>query len=380
MVLQEIIYCIENIGHICIKSLFISISLQMNKKIIVIWLSVMMFSSTFASQKFTEQENTSIDQTIKQSIQSGTATQDLAKLKKQISILSEISVGLSYSIKTGAIGYAVAKYPTPVLHYPLGKPFLDKSFGADPYTGLNLDDYQQIDELDFVALSGTVFSILDKVQTGWYTFYQVRTREFAVPSADQWYYIDSRFVDIKQSKPAERKVRLPSLSKIYQNLLSASGTVYVRWGNVPAGIQQLSDFYPSTWQTTDMQKGKKILKWVDCSGLLYWSTDGYTPRNTSELVVYGTGIAIRGLSIDQIIEKVKPLDLITWAGHVMIILNKDFVIESRWFANDAGGTKIRPLKEVLAETMNNRTASNEYSDPMINGKKNFVIRHWFTGR
>jgi hypothetical protein len=243
-----------------------------------------------------------------------------------------------------------------------------------------MDDYQQIDELDFVALSGTVFSILAKVQTWNYTFYQIRTREFAVPSAESAYYIDSRFVDLKPNKPAERKVRLPSLSKIYQGLLSASGTVYVRWGNVPAGIEQLSDFYPSTWQTTEMQKAKKILKWVDCSGLLYWATNGYTPRNTSELITFGTGLAIKGLTADQMIEKVQPLDLITRAGHVMIILNKDLVIESRRFPNDAGWTKVRPLKEVLLETMGKRNAANEFSDPMTDGKKNFVIRHWFTGR
>lgn len=334
-------------------------------------------SPVFAANKFTAQENDAIDAQIKQSVQSGTYKDDLVKIQKQVSTLTEISLGIKQLTTSGSLWYAIAKYPTPVLRYPLGKPSLDKSFGADPYTGLNLDAYQQIDELDFVALSGTVFALLNKVQTGGYTFYQIRTREFAVPSAENAYYIDSRFVELKQSKPAERKVRLPSLSKIYQSLLSASGTLYVRWGNMPTGIEQLNEFYPSTRQKTELEKNKKILKWVDCSGLLYWATNGYTPRNTSSLVTFGTGLAIKWLTVDQMIAMVKPLDLITRAGHVMIILNKDFVIESRRLANDAGGTKVRPLKEVLEETMVKRNPANEFADPMTDGKKNFVIRHWF---
>lgn len=351
----------------------------MNKKIIGIWLFVMMFSFTFASNKFTAQENDAIDEQIKQSVQNGTYKDDLAKIQKQISTLTEISLGIKQLTTSGSLWYAIAKYPTPVLRYPMWKPSLDKSFGADPYTGLNLDDYQQIDELDFVAFSGTVFSLLAKVQTGDYTFYQIRTREFGVP-ATNGYYIDSRFVELQKDKPKEKRVRLPSLSKIYQSLLSATGTLYVRWGNIPTWIPQLNEFYPSTRQKTELEKNKKLLKWVDCSGLLYRATNGYTPRNTSSLITFGTGLAIKGLTADQMIEKVKPLDLITWAGHVMIILNKDLVIESRRFPNDAGWTKVRPLKEVLLETMAKRNAANEFSDPMTDGKKNFVIRHWFTGR
>ena len=342
----------------------------------------MMCSFVFASQKFTTQENTQIDQKVQSYIASGINKTWLDQLRKQNQMLGEEIAQLSYTTNTGRLlWYGIAKYPTPVLYYPIWFPALDKSFGASPYTGLNLDDSQQINELDFVALPGTVFTIIGKVQTGTYTFYQVRTREFGTVSSDQWYYIDSRFVDLQQTKPAERVVSLPSLAEIYKRLLSASGTIYVRWGNIPTGIEQLSDFYPSTWQTTDIQKAKKILKWVDCSGLLYRATKGYTPRNTSELVTYGSGLDIKGLTSDQIIAKVKPLDIITWAGHVMIILNKDYLIESRRAANNAGGTKIRPLKDVLVETMKGKTAANDYyGDPKVDGKKNFVIRRWFSGK
>ena len=72
------------------------------------------------------------------------------------------------------------------------------------------------------------------------------------------------------------------------------------------------------------------LKGVDCSGLLYWATNGATPRNTSALVNYGTGVMIMGLSIDQILTELKPLDLIVWSGHVLIVLPGERVIESTW--------------------------------------------------
>ena len=98
-------------------------------------------------------------------------------------------------------------------------------------------------------------------------------------------------------------------------------------------------------------------------------------------MTFGTGIAIKGLTVDQIIDKVKPLDLITRAGHVMIVLDKDRLIESRRGANDTGGTKVRSLKDVLTQTMKEKTAANDYyGDPRVDGKKNFVIRRWFTGK
>ena len=371
---------IENEEKILIYTSIYFFNVLMIKKLILIWLLGVCVSPVFASQKFTIQENTQIDQKINSYTVSWVDKLWFEQLKKQSKMLNEVVSQLSYIADTWHfLWYGVAKYPTPVLHYPIWFPSLDKTFGANPYTGLNLDDYQQIDELDFVAVSGTVFTIIAKVQTGDYVFYQVRTREFGTTTPDEGYYVDSRFIDIKKSKPVETIIRLPSLSEIYQRLLMASGTVYVRWGNIPTWIDQLNDFYPSTWQTTDLQKSKKILKWVDCSGLLYRATKWYTPRNTSELVVYGTGLHIKWLTIDQIVTQVKPLDLITWAGHVMIILNKDRVIESRRGANDSGGTKIRPLKDVLVETMKSKSAANDYyDDPRIEGKKNFVIRRWFS--
>ena len=135
------------------------------KKLSLLLLLLGMVSYTFASQKFTFDENQQIDQQAQSYNKKGVTPATLDALKKQISTLQEVHATLSYASKSGFLGYAVAKYPTPVLHYPIWFPTLDKSFGASPYTGLNLDPYQQIDELDFVALPGTVFTIIAKVQT-----------------------------------------------------------------------------------------------------------------------------------------------------------------------------------------------------------------------
>ena len=63
------------------------------------------------------------------------------------------------------------------------------------------------------------------------------------------------------------------------------------------------------------------LEGVDCSGLLYQATGGYTPRNTSSMKDFGDEVKISGLPLEQISFLVRPLDLIVCTGHVVIVLN-----------------------------------------------------------
>ena len=72
---------------------------------------------------------------------------------------------------------------------------------------------------------------------------------------------------------------------------------------------------------------------VDCSGLIYWASNGYTPRNTSWLVDYGTPLDIGGKSLNQIIPMLEPLDIIVWRGHMMVLYDDDHTIESTVSAN-----------------------------------------------
>jgi len=56
------------------------------------------------------------------------------------------------------------------------------------------------------------------------------------------------------------------------------------------------DYYPPKEKMIQKILDKWIMKGVDCSGLLYEATNGYTPRNSSDLVTYGTGVTIENMT------------------------------------------------------------------------------------
>lgn len=152
-------------------------------------------------------------------------------------------------------------------------------------------------------------------------------------------------------------------------------------GNLREGIPEMLSFYPPSSNISPELQNRWILKGVDCSGLLYEATNGYTPRNTDALIAFGGPVQIAGLTIPQIIEKVEPLDLIIWEGHVIIILGKNRAIESRLDYDKEtpgcqGGVWIRPLKQVLEETLRHRIPADK-NDGAKEGEKIFVIRRWY---
>ena len=98
------------------------------------------------------------------------------------------------------------------------------------------------------------------------------------------------------------------------------------------------------------------------------------------MVNFGEPVRIIDLGADQIIKKVKPLDLIVWNGHVIIILDEDKVIESRLDydekkAGNQGGVKIRDLKTVLNQILAKRIPVDNYDG--TSKKSQFVIRRWY---
>jgi NlpC/P60 family len=123
----------------------------------------------------------------------------------------------------------------------------------------------------------------------------------------------------------------PSSDETLKRMLDQEGKPYVWGGNRVLTNEEFSyvnDLYFD--QSSEFLSHLKFLfSGLDCSGLLYFATDGLTPRNTSELVSYGEGIDISGMSNSQILDKVRPLDLLVWRGHVLIFLNKKEMIESR---------------------------------------------------
>lgn len=271
--------------------------------------------------------------------------------------------------------YAVALLPTPVLNTP----DFAAVFGGEDGRTLRADSCGQIRAMEFVALPGTPFRIDQAINNGSNVIYRVVTADYPYPTTTG-YFIDSRFVRTTDTPPPPRPRQLPPGQKIIARLLAARGSKYVWGGNVRAGVPQLLTFYPPTPGTAlpQLTRERWELKGVDCSGLLYEATGGYTPRNTSALVSYGEPLPIAGLSTSQIITQVAPLDLIVWEGHVMIILNRERLIESRLDCSGRrDGVRVRPLREALEELRVRKVPVNDCAAAAARGVKGFVIRRWY---
>lgn len=231
-------------------------------------------------------------------------------------------------------GYAITKMPTPLFRFPVDQVDINKSFGGKGMTGINLDQQNLIREMAVVLPPGSVVLLMKKMKVGEFEYYQVRTREFdAGPGAKFGYFLDARFIQKQAQKPPEKVAQLPSSQQILKNLKAMQGSSYVRGGSRYQGIPEVDQFFPSSFPLSPAHQKQKNLKGVDCSGLLYQATDSFTPRNTRQLLTYGNAVEIEGKRIDEIISLLKPLDLIVWAGHVVIVYDQEHSIESRWRAN-----------------------------------------------
>jgi hypothetical protein len=276
--------------------------------------------------------------------------------------------------------YASTILPTPL--YWLNKKDVDinKIMWWEWTTWLMLDSANTIDQLSIVLPVWTPVTLIDKVEKWDFTYYEVRTRDF-----DVWYwnkdayFLDSRFVENRESKPAEVIHKLPDMSSIFKTLLAAVDSQYIWWGSYYQWIPEINDLYP-TPSDVELSSGEqqyKILQWTDCSWLLWQATNGYTPRTTRTLLSFWSSVPISWDSVDQIIKKVKPLDLIVWAGHVIIILSDEYVIESIWKENFEGWVEIVSLKERLQDIFTRRQPVDEWSKSDLPEKKKFVIRRWY---
>jgi hypothetical protein len=199
--------------------------------------------------------------------------------------------------------FATANIPTPILNSP-NFPFHG--------TRLPIDEQGLLRCIETIALPGTKFQIISEPSP---TVYQVTTCDYP---GDQL-FVDRRFLSPATQKTPERRSRLPSVQKIVDHLLSLEGATYIWGGNWSTGIPEMLQFYPPEEPLDPMTHLIWTLKGVDCSGLLYEATDGFTPRNTPQLIDFGTTISVPE----------KPLDLIVWKGHVIIALDSHRAIESK---------------------------------------------------
>jgi len=200
--------------------------------------------------------------------------------------------------------YCIAIKPTPILNTP---DFL-RVFGKKT---LPLDEQGLLRPVEMIALAGTKFQILKHLPN---QILQVITDDY--PHGPQ--YIDARFVIPAKATTAERKKILPDLETICSRLKNSLGLPYIWGGNWGRGIPEIQALY----QPNIPAHLKKIwtLAGFDCSGLLYEVTNGCTPRNTSELLHFGEKVPS--------LQHVKPLDILVWPGHMVILLTPTLTIES----------------------------------------------------
>lgn len=270
--------------------------------------------------------------------------------------------------------YAVANLPTPMFNVP----DIARIFGGADGATLATDRCGLLRQLEFIALPGSVFTVEETVPGKPAPVYRVTTAEYPYPSA-AGYFIDSRFVTLTDKRPPERPHRLPSRQEITRRLLAAQGSIYVWGGNVRSGISEMSQLFPPAKGAVlpELARTRWNLKGVDCSGLLYEATDGSTPRNTSALVSFGTGVPIAGMTTAEIIRRVEPLDLIVWKGHVLIILDRERLIESSLDCPGTGGVRVRPLAAALGGIRRKRTPVDAWPTAKEKQEAAFVIRRWY---
>jgi hypothetical protein len=141
-------------------------------------------------------------------------------------------------------------------------------------------------------------------------------------------------------------------------------------GNYLKGIPEMLEFYKPSGTLSDEVLKRWTLKGVDCSGLLYEATGGYTPRNTNSLFSLGIPVDIKGLSPDEIAKKLKPLDIIVYKRHVLIVLNSREVIESAI----PQGVHVKNLLSAIRTVSEIMQPANDYKGDGKGDK--FVVRRW----
>jgi len=275
-------------------------------------------------------------------------------------------------VPADAAPYGVARSAAPVLNTPAFRTI----FGGPDAKTLKTDRCGQVRELEFIALPGTVFSIRGESRDGAATVFRVETDDYPMP-AEAKLYVDSRFIELREEKPLPRARKLPPAAEIINALKASIGSPYVWGGNLQGGVVGLMDlFYGGAVPAA--ARRELTLAGLDCSGLLYQATGGWTPRNTSQLVSFGKAVPVAGKSPEHIIAELEPLDLIVWNGHVIIVLDRNTVIESRLQCGKQGngGVVTTALRQRLVEILRTRRPADQW--PSVGRQRDvFVVRRWF---
>lgn len=267
--------------------------------------------------------------------------------------------------------FGVARQNTPVLN----SADFSGVFGGKDGGALRIDRCGQVRELEFIALPGTVFKILEEQRRAKTLIYRVETDEYRAAAGIRL-YVDSRFLELRSQALPPRTRILPSLEQIVAELKKSLGSAYVWGGNVQSGVPELEGWFYGAVKPVDRER--LTLAGLDCSGLLYQATGGWTPRNTSQLIAFGRAVSVAGGKPAEIASLLEPLDLIVWNGHVVIVLDRETAIESRLECGKPGngGVVMTPLIERLRQIMRTRRPLAAWPG---GGKSKdvFVVRRWY---
>ncbi|MBK8550128.1 MAG: C40 family peptidase [Ignavibacteria bacterium] len=251
--------------------------------------------------------------------------------------------------------YAVSIYNTRVLN----SPDFERIYGGRDGKSLAFSKSGLVKELEYVAFPGSVFEIVEEYKQGDHSIYKVQTDDYDIVLGGTELYIDSRFVELKSKKPEKIEINKPSMEQIYDYFEKSENADYVWGANNLNGVEKMIEYYKPSGNVSSKVYNHWCMKGVDCSGLIYEATNGYTPRNTHQMVSYGEGIPIEGKSVNEIAEMLEPLDMIVWKGHVIYVYDKNTTIES---AQSAGGVVKKDLISSLNKIMQTRRPANEWSD------------------
>jgi hypothetical protein len=260
--------------------------------------------------------------------------------------------------------YAVTQFPTPVFNTP----HIASCFGGNDGNTLSLDHQGRMMSVETVLFPQSKIELLERVEES--PIWRIRTSEYSYKGS---YYIDERFVQFVPVMPASRPISVPSAATIIARLNALVGTRYIWGGTWPEGIDLVPQLYPSRaplHQLPSLVQDTWTFKGLDCTGLLHYATNGFTERNSSRLLHFGKPVSIEGLSLSEIISKVKSLDLIVWNGHVVCILDQHTTIESK--LSDGGVVKC-DLSNRISHIMQELRPVDDWRT--TDGPR-FVIRRW----
>ena len=225
-------------------------------------------------------------------------------------------------------------------------------------------------ELETIVFPGTLFSVVQKIPGSFLA--EVQTEEY--PS-EVPLFVDERFLSFHEEKPLTRQKNLPSLSAVLETMTFFVGTPYL-WGGSSPGVPEMPKWYPPKVDLDLLSEPYRhtwCLQGLDCSGLLYYSTCGFTPRNTSSLVHFGTPVPLEGKQREE--WNLLPGDLITWKGHVIIVLDSEHVIESLGGKGVIVTPLLRRLQQIETE-LQRMPIDHWNARPLLPENSRYVIRRW----